>query len=256
MAKITISRPEVRNAFRPQTLFELAEAFNLARDDPTVGAIILTGEGPDAFCSGGDQSIRGDDGYIGDERRPAGHRPAERPRPPGPDPAPAQAGGRHGRRLCHRRRARPAPGVRPHHRRRQRPVRADRPQGGQLRRRLRRRACWPARSGSSGPRRSGSCAGSTTQPLLSTGAWSTTSSPSADLEARDGGLVPADARALTAGPAHDQGRLHAADDGLAGIQQLAGDATMLFYMTEEGQEGRNAYQQRRQPDFAPFPRRP
>ena len=59
IAKITIARPEVRNAFRPQTLFELAEAFNLARDDPTVGVIILTGEGPDAFCSGGDQRSGG-----------------------------------------------------------------------------------------------------------------------------------------------------------------------------------------------------
>ena len=68
MAKLTIARPEVRNAFRPQTLFELADAFTLARDDPSVGVIILTGEGPDAFCSGGDQKIRGDDGYIGDDQ--------------------------------------------------------------------------------------------------------------------------------------------------------------------------------------------
>ncbi|MGH9017704.1 MAG: enoyl-CoA hydratase-related protein, partial [Acidimicrobiales bacterium] len=67
MAKITICRPEVRNAFRPQTLFELTDAFSAARDDPDVGAIILTGEGPDAFCSGGDQRIRGDDGYLGDD---------------------------------------------------------------------------------------------------------------------------------------------------------------------------------------------
>ena len=67
MAKLTICRPEVRNAFRPQTLFELGDAFNVARDDPTVGVVVLTGEGPDAFCSGGDQKIRGDDGYIGDD---------------------------------------------------------------------------------------------------------------------------------------------------------------------------------------------
>src|SRR5688572_12086728 len=63
IAKITINRPEVRNAFRPQTLFELSRAFDIARDDPSVGAIILTGEGPLAFCSGGDQRVRGDDGY-------------------------------------------------------------------------------------------------------------------------------------------------------------------------------------------------
>src|SRR5215212_10960543 len=67
IAKITINRPEVRNAFRPQTLFELREAFTLAQDDATVGVIVLTGEGELAFCSGGDQRIRGDDGYIGDD---------------------------------------------------------------------------------------------------------------------------------------------------------------------------------------------
>ena len=67
IAKITIRRPEVRNAFRPKTLFELQDAFELARDDPAIGVIVLTGEGPDAFCSGGDQRIRGDDGYV-DER--------------------------------------------------------------------------------------------------------------------------------------------------------------------------------------------
>src|SRR6478736_3328530 len=64
IAKITIARPEVRNAFRPQTLFELSDAFETARDDPAVGVIVLTGEGTEAFCSGGDQRIRGDDGYV------------------------------------------------------------------------------------------------------------------------------------------------------------------------------------------------
>jgi naphthoate synthase len=64
MAKITICRPEVRNAFRPKTLFELRDAFDLARDDPEVGVVILTGEGTQAFCSGGDQRVRGDDGYV------------------------------------------------------------------------------------------------------------------------------------------------------------------------------------------------
>ncbi|MGH2728699.1 MAG: enoyl-CoA hydratase-related protein, partial [Actinomycetota bacterium] len=63
IAKVTISRPEVRNAFRPQTLFELSRAFEVARDDPGIGVVILTGEGPEAFCSGGDQRVRADDGY-------------------------------------------------------------------------------------------------------------------------------------------------------------------------------------------------
>src|SRR5690606_35638355 len=70
IAKITINRPEVRNAFRPQTLFELSWAFTDAREDSEVGVIILTGEGPDAFCSGGDQRIRGDKGYVGNDGVP------------------------------------------------------------------------------------------------------------------------------------------------------------------------------------------
>src|SRR6059058_4188617 len=67
IAKITINRPEVRNAFRPQTLFELSRAFEVARDDPAIGVIVFTGEGPEAFCSGGDQRVRGDDGYKDEE---------------------------------------------------------------------------------------------------------------------------------------------------------------------------------------------
>ena len=67
IAKVTINRPEVRNAFRPQTLRELREAFDRARDDLEVATIVFTGAGEDAFCSGGDQRIRGDDGYIGDD---------------------------------------------------------------------------------------------------------------------------------------------------------------------------------------------
>src|ERR671915_2045918 len=67
IAKISINRPEVRNAFRPQTLFELSDAFEVARDDPSIGVIILTGAGTEAFCSGGDQRVRGDDGYKDDK---------------------------------------------------------------------------------------------------------------------------------------------------------------------------------------------
>src|SRR5581483_11661700 len=67
VAKLTIDRPEVRNAFRPQTLFELSDALRRAQDDPRVGVVVLSGEGPLAFCSGGDQRIRGEDGYVGDD---------------------------------------------------------------------------------------------------------------------------------------------------------------------------------------------
>src|SRR5437763_13057623 len=73
IAKITINRPEVRNAFRPQTLFEMSAAFNDAREDADVGVVILTGEGKDAFCSGGDQRIRGDQGYVGKDNVPRLH---------------------------------------------------------------------------------------------------------------------------------------------------------------------------------------
>ena len=64
IAKVTINRPEVRNAFRPETVSEMQEAFSHARDDSSIGVVLLTGEGPDAFCSGGDQRIRGDGGYV------------------------------------------------------------------------------------------------------------------------------------------------------------------------------------------------
>src|ERR1051325_5237924 len=69
IAKITINRPEVRNAFRPQTVGELKEAFDLARDDSEIGVVILTGQGPDAFCSGGDQRVRGKAGYVDEKEK-------------------------------------------------------------------------------------------------------------------------------------------------------------------------------------------
>src|SRR5260370_35657748 len=70
IARITINRPEVRNAFRPQTTFELSSAFSVAREDPAVGVVLLTGAGTKAFCSGGDQRVRGDAGYVGTDGVP------------------------------------------------------------------------------------------------------------------------------------------------------------------------------------------
>ena len=122
------------------------DAFELARDDPQIGVIVLTGEGTKAFCSGGDQRVRGDDGYRDRQR----NRPPQRSRPAGADPAAAQAGDRHGRGLRHRRRPCSPPGLRPHDRRRQRRLRSDRPEGGLVRRRLRIRAAGAHRSASSG----------------------------------------------------------------------------------------------------------
>ena len=135
IAKITINRPEVRNAFRPQTVVELSDAFTRAREDTTVGVIILTGEGPDAFCSGGDQRVRGDTGY---ETEPGARRALPRHRPARADPPHAEAGRRDGRRLRDRRRPRAARRLRPDDRRRERPLRPDRPARRLVRRRLRR----------------------------------------------------------------------------------------------------------------------
>jgi naphthoate synthase len=256
MAKLTIARPEVRNAFRPQTLFELADAFTAARDDPSVGVVILTGQGPDAFCSGGDQKIRGDDGYIGDDsiaQQGIGRlnvldlqiQIRRLPKPVVAMVAGYAIGGGHILHLvCDL------------------TIAADN-----------------ARFGQTGPK-VGSFDGGYGASLLARTiglkrakevwflcrqydaatalGWGLVNEvvPLAELEAETVAwcrqmlsLSPMALRML-------KGGLHAADDGLAGLQQFAGDATMLFYMSEEGQEGRNAFQEHRPPDFGRFPRRP
>jgi naphthoate synthase len=256
IARITICRPEVRNAFRPQTLGELTEAFNLSRDDPDVGAIILTGEGPDAFCSGGDQRIRGDDGYMGDDevaKRGIGRLNVldlqilirRIPKPVVASVAGYAIGGGHVLHLvCDL------------------TIAADNARFGQT---------GPMVGSFDGGYGSGLlartiglkrakeiwflCRQYDAQQALDWGLVNTVV-PLEDLEAetvawcrRMLALSPIALRML-------KGGFNAADDGLAGIQQLAGDATMLFYMTEEGQEGRDAYLERRAPDFSRFPRRP
>ncbi len=256
IAKLTICRPEVRNAFRPQTLFELSDAFNVARDDPSIGVIVLTGQGPDAFCSGGDQKIRGDDGYIGDD-------------------AVAQQG--IGRlnvldlQIQIRRMPKPVVAM----------VAGYAIGGGHILHLVcdLTIAADNARFGQTGPM-VGSFDGGYGASLLARSiglkrakevwflcrqydaatalSWGLVNEvvPLADLEAETVAwcrqmlsLSPLALRML-------KGGLHAADDGLAGLQQFAGDATMLFYMSEEGQEGRNAFQEHRPPDFGRFPRRP
>jgi naphthoate synthase len=256
MAKITINRPEVRNAFRPQTLFELSDAFNLARDDPEVGAIIFTGEGEMAFCSGGDQRIRGDDGYLGDDE--VGQRGIGRlnvldlqiqirrlPKPVVAMVAGYAIGGGHILHLvCDL------------------TIAADNARFGQTGPRV---GSFDGGYGSGllartiGLKKAKEiwflCRQYDAQQALEMGLVNTVV-PLARLEEETVQwcqemlqLSPIALRMLKAG-------FNAADDGLAGIQQLAGDATMLFYMTEEGQEGRNAYVEKRKPDFAKFPRRP
>ena len=256
IAKITIDRPQVRNAFRPQTVAELLDAFDEARDDDSVGVIILTGQGDWAFCSGGDQRVRGDDGYIGDDvvaRKGIGRLNVldlqiairRLPKPVIAMVAGYAIGGGH---VLH--------------------VVCDLTV-----------AADNARFGQTGPR-VGSFDGGYGSGLLarhigqkrSREVWFTCNQydaaqayawglvnevvPLADLEIATVDLAkqilemsPLALRLLKA--SHN-----AADDGLAGIQQLAGDATLLFYMSEEAQEGRDAYVERRKPDFTKFPRRP
>jgi naphthoate synthase len=256
IAKITIARPEVRNAFRPQTLFELEDAFRLARDDISVGVVILTGEGPLAFCSGGDQRIRGDDGYIGSDevaRHGVGRlnvldlqvQIRRLPKPVIAMVAGYAIGGGHVLHLvCDL------------------TIAADN-----------------ARFGQTGPR-VGSFDGGYGAGLLARTIglkrakeiWFLCRQYDAQ-QAYEWGLVNAvvpleKLEEETIKWAHEMLELspialrmlkasfNAADEGLAGVQQLAGDATMLFYMSEEAQEGRDAYVQKRRPDFSKFPRRP
>ncbi len=178
IAKITINRPEVRNAFRPQTLFELTDAFDRARDDDQIGVIILTGKGDKAFCSGGDQRIRGDDGYIGDDD--VAHKGIGRlnvldlqvqirrtPKPVVAMIAGYAVGGGHVLHVvCDLSIA--AENAR-FSRRDRRSVRSTADTA---------RVCWPVTSGRSGRARSGSCAVSMTPQRPSTGAWSTLLCPS------------------------------------------------------------------------------
>ena len=256
IAKITIARPEVRNAFRPQTLFELADAFARARDDTGIGTIILTGEGDEAFCSGGDQRVRGNDGYLGDDavgRQGVGRlnvldlqlQIRRTPKPVVAMVAGYAIGGGH---ILH--------------------VVCDLTI-----------AAENARFGQTGPK-VGSFDGGYGCGLLARQVgqkkareiWFLCRQYDAR-EALEMGLintvVPLDqleretvawCRQMLA---HSplalrllKASLNAADDGLAGIQQLAGDATLLFYMTEEAREGRDAYLERRPPDFGKFPKRP
>jgi naphthoate synthase len=256
IAKITICRPEKRNAFRPQTLFELTDAFTRARDDLSVGVIVLTGQGPDAFCSGGDQKIRGNDGYIGD------------------DQVAAEGVGRLNvldLQILIRRIPKPIVAM----------VAGYAIGGGHILHLVcdLSIAADNARFGQTGPK-VGSFDGGYGSSILARTIglkrakevwflcrqydaaqaedWGLVNTvvPLADLEAETVAwcrqmltLSPLALRMLKAS-------FNAADDGLAGVQQLAGDATMLFYMTEEGQEGRNAFVEHRKPDFSKFPKRP
>jgi len=256
IAKITINRPEVRNAFRPETLAELQEAFSLARDDESVGVIIFTGAGSESFCSGGDINVRGDDGYIGSDA--LGKKGIGRlnvldlqiqirrlPKPVVAMVAGWAVGGGHVLHVvCDI------------------TIAADNAKFGQT---------GPMVGSFDGGYGAGLLAAHIGQKkareiwflcrqydaaeALEMGLVNTVV-PVDELEAETVSWCremlrhsPMALRLLKAG-------LNAADDGLAGVQQLAGDATLLFYLTAEGQEGRDAYKEKREPDFNKFPRRP
>jgi naphthoate synthase len=252
IAKITIDRPEVRNAFRPETVVELSDAFERARNDTSVGVIVLTGEGPLAFCSGGDQRVRGDTGYVGE----------------------GQAVGRfHVTDLHVQMRRLPKPIVAM--------VAGYAVGGGHVLHVVcdLTIAADNARFGQTGPR-VGSFDGGFGASLLAKQVglkkakeiWFLCRQYDAE-QALEMGLVNAvvpleKLEQETVGWCREMLELspfalrllkasfNAAEDGLAGIQQLAHDTNLLFYGSEEAREGRTAYLEKRRPDFGRFPKRP
>ena len=259
IARITIARPEVRNAFRPRTVIEISRALEDAREDPEIGVVILTGEGPDAFCSGGDQRVRGDSGYL-DEAALADGEPS------------ASVGRFHVTDLHVQIRRLPKPVVAM--------VAGYAIGGGHVLHLVcdLTIAADNARFGQVGPR-VGSFDGGFGAGLLANlvgpkkakEIWFLCRQYSAQ-QAVEMGLVnsvvplerleeetvawcremlavsPFSLRLLKAS-------FNAAEDGLSGIQQLAHDANLLFYESEEAQEGRDAYREKRRPDFSRFPKR-
>jgi naphthoate synthase len=252
IAKITIARPEVRNAFRPETLIELSAALESAREDTSIGVIVLTGEGTEAFCSGGDQRVRGDSGYVASG---------------------ASVGRFHVTDLHVQMRRLPKPIVAM--------VAGYAIGGGHVLHVVcdLTIAADNARFGQTGPQ-VGSFDGGFGAALLASQVGQKKAKeiwflcrqydahqalemglvnavvPIAELEeetvrwcAEMLKLSPFALRLLKAS-------FNAAEDGMAGIQQLAHDANLLFYMSEEAQEGRDAYREKRPPDFSKFPRRP
>ncbi len=256
MAKISINRPEVRNAFRPQTIIELQSAFALARDNQEVGVIIFTGEGTEAFCSGGDISVRGDDGYLGEDalgKQGIGRlnvldlqvQIRRTPKPVVAMVAGWAIGGGHVLHVvCDL------------------TIAADNAKFGQT---------GPMVGSFDGGYGSSILAASVgqkkareiwfmtrqydAQEALSMGLVNTVV-PLKELEAETVSWCREMLRNSPLALRLLKSSLNAADDGMAGVQQLAGDATLLFYLSEEGQEGRDAYKEKRPPNFGKFPKRP
>jgi naphthoate synthase len=251
IAKITINRPEVRNAFRPTTLFELSDAFTAARDDPGIGVIILTGAGTQAFCSGGDQKIRGDDGYLdagGVGRLNVLDLQVQIRRTPKPVIAMVAGyavGGGHVLHVCC-----------------DLTIAADNAIFGQTGPKVGSfdggYGSWLL-AGTVGLKKAREiwylCRQYTAQQALDMGLVNTV----VPLERLEEETVAWARELLERSPLALRmlkGALNAVTDGAAGMQQFAGDATLLYYMSEEAQEGRDAFKEKRRPDFARFPHRP
>jgi naphthoate synthase len=253
IAKITIDRPEVRNAFRPQTVVELSSAFERAREDRSVGVIILAGEGPLAFCSGGDQRVRGDQGYETEPGSGVGrfhitdlHVQIRRlPKPVVAMVAGYAVGGGHVLHLvCDL------------------TIAADNARFGQTGPRV---GSWDGGFGASllrdlvGTKRAKEiwllCRQYDAQQALDMGLVNTVVA----LDRLEEETVAWCREMLALSPFAlrlVKASFHAHEDGYAGVQQLAHDTNLLFYASEEAREGREAYKEKRAPDFSKFPRRP
>lgn len=251
MAKITINRPEVRNAFRPETVMELMDAFADAREDPQIGVVLFTGAGDKAFCSGGDQRVRGEGGYVGGDKVPRlnvldlQRQIKYLPKPVIAVVAGYAIGGGHVLHLiCDL------------------TIAADNARFGQTGPRVGSfdggyGATYMARV--AGHKRAREiwylCRQYSAQEALEMGLVNTV----VPLEELEDEAVRWAREILEKSPIAIRclkAAFNADTDGLAGIQDLAGNATMLYYMSEEAQEGRNAYLEKRQPDFSKFPRQP
>lgn len=251
IARITIARPEVRNAFRPLTVTEMERAFTLAREDQNVGVVILTGEGREAFCSGGDQKVRGEGGYVGEDGIPRlnvldlQRQIRTLPKPVIAMVAGYAIGGGHVLHLvCDL------------------TIAADNARFGQTGPRV---GSFDGGYGASymariiGQKRAREVWFLCRQYDAATAlAWGLVNAvvPVERLEEETIAWCreilansPTALRLLKAA-------LNADCDGQAGLQQLAGDATLLFYLTEEAREGKRAFLEKRAPDFRKFPRFP
>ena len=259
IAKITIDRPEVRNAFRPRTIIEISRALEDAREDTGVGVIVLTGEGPDAFCSGGDQRVRGDSGYLDDEQLKS-------------PPTQASVGRFHVTDLHVQIRRLPKPvvamvagyaigGGHVLHLVCDLTIAADNARFGQVGPKV---GSFDGGFGAGllanlvGPKKAKEiwflCRQYSAEEALQMGMVNTV----VPLERLEEETVQWCSEMLALSPFAlrlMKASFNAAEDGLSGIQQLAHDTNLLFYGSEEAQEGRDAYKQKRKPDFSRFPRR-